>query len=83
MANIEKIALNVFDIAQAGYDIYIATAKAMDSMELGDKNGASKREWVLAFIKGSFKEVANNWEYWSELLIKFINSIKQIYNLVK
>lgn len=55
----------------------------MDSIEIEDKPGMSKRAWVLAFIKGTYKEVADNWEYWSELLIKFINSIKTIYNLVK
>lgn len=80
---IEQIALSVFDVAQAGYNIYIATAKAMDSIEIEDKTGVSKRAWVLAYIKGAFEEVANNWAYWSELLIKFINSIKQIYNILK
>ena len=84
MTKIESIALNIFDVAQTGYEIYIAASKAMDSIEeKSGLSGKSKLDWVLSFIKGSFEEVANNWQYWSELLIKFINSIKAIYNIVK
>lgn len=46
-------------------------------------SGKSKLESVLSMIKGMFIEVYKNWSYWSELLIKFISSIKGIYNLVK
>ena len=56
----------------------------MDSIEeKANLSGKSKLEWVLAFIKGSIDEVATNWDYWSTLLIKFISSIKTIYNIVK
>ena len=81
---IETVAINVLDAAKLGYDIYLATSKAMDSIE--EKSGLigkSKLDWVLAFIKGTIEEVANNWQYWSELLIRFISSIKTIYNIVK
>lgn len=83
MKKIESIALNIFDAAQTGYEIYISTARAMDSLENSGMNGKSKLESVLSMIKGMFIEVYENWSYWSELLIKFISSIKSIYNLVK
>lgn len=81
---IETVAINVLDAAAAGYEIYLATSKAMDSIEeKSGLSGKSKLDWVLAFIKGTIEEVANNWQYWSELLIRFISSIKTIYNIVK
>ena len=83
MAKIEQIALNIFDVAQTGYEIYISTARAMDSLENSGMNGKSKLESVLSMIKGMFVEVYENWAYWSELLIKFIDGIKKIYNIVK
>jgi len=83
MKKIEQIALNIFDVAQTGYEIYMSTARAMDSLESSGMSGKSKLESVLSMIKGMFVEVYENWAYWSELLIKFINSIKTIYNLVK
>lgn len=42
-----------------------------------------KRDWVLAYIKSTIEEVAENWQVWSELLIRFISSIKTIYNIVR
>ena len=83
MKKIEQIALNIFDVAQTGYDIYMSTARAMDSLENSGMSGKSKLESVLSMINGMFIEVYENWAYWSELLIKFISSIKGIYNLVK
>lgn len=81
---IETVAINAIQGLQTGYEIYLATAKAMDSIEeKSGLSGKSKLDWVLAFIKGSIDEVASNWQYWSELLIKFISSIKTIYNIVK
>ena len=81
---IETVAINAIQGLQTGYEIYLATAKAMDSIEeKSGLSGKSKLDWVLAFIKGSIDEVATNWQYWSELLIKFISSIKTIYNIVK
>lgn len=83
MAKIEQIALNIFDVAQTGYEIYISTARAMDSLENSGMSGKAKLESVLSMIKGMFVEVYENWAYWSELLIKFIDGIKKIYNIVK
>ena len=81
---IETVAINAIQGLQTGYEIYLATAKAMDSIEeKAGLSGKSKLDWVLAFIKGSIDDVAANWQYWSELLIKFIGSIKTIYNIVK
>jgi hypothetical protein len=81
---IEDVAVNAINGIQAGYEIYKATAAAMDAIEDDiDKDGKSKLAWVLAYIKGTIEEVAENWSYWSELLIKFINSIKFLYNIVK
>lgn len=81
---IEQVAINAIDAAASGYDIYIATAKAMDAIQANaDLDGKSKRDWVLAYIKSTIKEVYNNWSYWSELLIRFISSIKTIYNIVR
>ena len=81
---IETVAINAIQGVKTGYEIYLAASKAMDSIEeKSGLSGKSKLDWVLSFIKGSFKEVASNWQYWSELLIKFINSIKAIYNIVK
>ena len=81
---IETVAVNAIQGLKTGYEIYLAAAKAMDSIEeKAGLSGRSKLEWVLAFIKGSIEEVATNWDYWSTLLIKFISSIKTIYNIVK
>ena len=81
---IEQVAENAITGIQAGYEIYKATAAAMDSIEEdANMSGKSKLDWVLAYIKGTFEEVAENWVYWSELLIKFINSIKTLYNLAR
>lgn len=84
MMKIETVAINAIQGVQTGYEIYLETSKAMDSIEeKANLSGKSKLEWVLAFIKGSIEEVATNWDYWSTLLIKFISSIKTIYNIVK
>ena len=81
---IENVAINALDVAKTGYEIYVSTAKAMDSIEeKAGLSGKSKLDWVLAFINGSIDEVATNWGYGSTLLIKFISSIKTIYNIVK
>ena len=84
MMKIETVAVNAIQGLKTGYEIYLAAAKAMDSIEeKAGLSGRSKLDWVLAFIKGSIDEVATNWDYWSTLLIKFISSIKTIYNIVK
>ena len=82
---IEQIAINAIDAAASGYDIYIATAKAMDAIQERSENRDPKykRDWVLAYIKSTIEEVAENWQLWSELLIRFISSIKTIYNIVR
>ena len=80
---IETVAINAIQGVKTGYEIYISTARAMDSLENSGMSGKSKLESVLSMIKGMFIEVYENWSYWSELLIKFISSIKGIYNLVK
>ena len=82
---IEQIAINAIDAAASGYDIYIATAKAMDAIQerAGNRDPKYKRDWVLAYIKSTIEEVAENWQVWSELLIRFISSIKTIYNIVR
>lgn len=80
---IEQIALETIDIARYGYEIYLATARAMDSLEESGMSGKSKLESVLSMIMGMFDEAANNWEYWSNVLIKFIGGIKSFYNALK
>ncbi|MEG2686807.1 MAG: hypothetical protein RR954_06785 [Christensenellaceae bacterium] len=82
---IEQVAINAIDAAASGYDIYIATAKAVDSIQERAENREPKykRDWVLAYIKSTIREVAENWQVWSELLIRFISSIKTIYNIVR
>ena len=82
---IEQIAINAIDAAASGYDIYIATAKAMDSIQgrMENRGPKYKRDWVLAYIKSTIEEVAENWQVWSELLIRFISSIKTIYNIAR
>ena len=82
---IEQIAINAIDAAASGYDIYIATAKAMDAIQgrMENRDPKYKRDWVLAYIKSTIEEVAENWQLWSELLIRFISSIKTIYNIVR
>lgn len=82
---IEQVAINAIDAAASGYDIYIATAKAMDSIQerAENRDPKYKRDWVLAYIKSTIEEVAENWQVWSELLIRFISSIKTIYNIVR
>ncbi|MEG1695586.1 MAG: hypothetical protein RR282_00655 [Acinetobacter sp.] len=82
---IEQVAINAIDAAASGYDIYIATAKAMDSIQerAENRDPKYKRDWVLVYIKSTIIEVAENWQVWSELLIRFISSIKTIYNIVR
>lgn len=81
---IEQVAINAIDAAASGYEIYLATAKAMDVIQANaNLDGKSKRDWVLAYIKSTIEEVAENWQFWSELLIRFISSIKTIYNIVR
>lgn len=85
--NIEKVVIGAIDSASTGYEVYIATAKAMDSIQARAKesgiDGKSKRDWVLAYIKSTIVEVAENWQKWSELLIRFISSAKTFYNIVR
>lgn len=81
--NIQQVAIQVIDATVAGYDIYIATAKAMDAIQVKEITGREKLDWVIAFIKSTIIEVAENWQFWSEKLIRFISSIKTIYNIVR
>ena len=83
--NIEKVAASVIDAGTAGYEIYLETARAMDAIQerSSGMDGRSKRDWVLAYIKSIIVEVSENWQYWSELLIKFISSAKTFYNIVR
>lgn len=85
--NIEKVAASIIDITVAGYKIYLATARAMDSIQARAKeigiDAKSKRDWVLAYIKSTIVEVSENWQIWSELLIRFISSAKTFYNIVR
>ena len=81
--NIQEVAIKAIDATVAGYDIYIATAKAMDAIQVKEITGREKLDWVIAFIKSTIIEVAENWQFWSEKLIRFISSIKTIYNIVR
>lgn len=81
--NIQQVAIQAIDATVAGYDIYIATAKAMDAIQVEEITGREKLDWVIAFIKSTIVEVAENWQFWSEKLIRFISSIKTIYNIVR
>ena len=56
----------------------------MDAMEIeSGLSGIAKKGIVLDYIHKTIKEVATNWSYWFNLLSKFIDSIKTIYNIVK
>ena len=83
--NIEKVAASIIDAGTTGYEIYLETARAMDAIQerSSGMDGRSKRDWVLAYIKSIIVEVSENWQYWSELLIKFISSAKTFYNIVR
>ena len=48
----------------------------MDSLENSGMSGKIKTESVLSMIKRHVYRFIENWSYWSELLIKFISSIK-------
>jgi hypothetical protein len=84
---IEKVAASIIDTTVAGYEIYLATAKAMDSIQARAQKDSldwkQKRDWVLSYIKSTIVEVAENWQTWSELLIRFISSAKTFYNIVR
>lgn len=80
--NIQQVAIQAIDATLAGYDIYIATAKAMDAIQVKEITGREKLDWVISFIKSTIMEVAENWQFWSEKLIRFISSIKTIYNIM-
>lgn len=81
--NIQQVAIQAIDATVTGYDVYIATAKAMDVIQVKEITGREKLDWVIAFIKSTIIEVAENWQFWSEKLIRFISSIKTIYNIVR
>lgn len=74
----------IMDVAESIKLIYSTTANAMDAVEAqgGIKDGRSKKEWVLAFIKNTFNIVGNDWENWYKLLSTFIDKAKTLYNYV-
>lgn len=81
---IQELTFSVIGAARDFFYIYDAVAKHMDAMEIeSGLSGIAKKGIVLDYIHKTIKEVATNWSYWFNLLSKFIDSIKTIYNIVK
>lgn len=68
---------------QVGREIYQAIVNAMDSAEAIRQDGASKKEWVLAYAKSLIQEAGKNWDKWAKYIADFIDAAKSIYNAVK
>lgn len=84
MTNIATVAKGVIDLINVGREIYEAAANAMDSIEAkGSLDGASKKEWVLAYVKGIVFELGEHWDEWIKLVSEFIDKIKSAYNAVR
>ncbi|WNA15524.1 hypothetical protein [Acinetobacter phage HFM1] len=84
MTNIATVAKGVIDLISVGREIYEAAANAMDSIEAkGGLDGASKKEWVLAYVKGIVFELGEHWDEWIGLVSEFIDKIKSAYNAVR
>ena len=68
---------------QIGREIYQAILNAMDSAEAVKQDGASKKEWVIAYAKSLIQEAGKNWDKWAKYVADFIDAAKSIYNAVK
>ena len=75
----------VMDVADSIKTVYNTVANVMDAVEKQNtiKDGKSKKEWVLAFVKAMFFETLKDWDYWVNLISAFIDKAKTLYNFVK
>ena len=84
MTSIATVAKGVIDLISVGREIYEAAANAMDSIEAkGGLSGSSKKEWVLAYVKGIVFELGQHWDEWISLVSDFVDKIKAAYNEVR
>ncbi|QHJ79184.1 MAG: hypothetical protein [Caudoviricetes sp.] len=84
MTNIATVAKGIIDLIDVGQEIYEAAANAMDAIEAkGKLQGKDKKDWVLAFVKGTVLELSLNWGDWVELVSNFIDKLKSAYNAVR
>lgn len=86
MTTITAIATKnkVFDVVESGVELYINAVKAMDAIQ-GVKDGlsgASKKEWVLAFVKSIAygSNLGSLFEKIVGAISKFIDKVKTLFN---
>ena len=82
MATIAGTATLIIQAIEEGKEIYQTAVNAMDALETvsANKSGADKKDIVLAVIQSFVEEAGQNWSTWADLVSKFIDTIKGLYN---
>lgn len=84
--HIAQTAVGIIQLISDGKHIYTIAANAMDAVEAmqdGSLKGTDKKAWVLAYVKNIVMSLAENWDYWEQLISTFIDKLKTAYNAVK
>lgn len=86
MTTISAIATKnkVFDVIESGVELYQYTVTAMDAIQAvkNGLSGASKKEWVLAFVRSLAYSngLGSLWEKLIDAISKFIDKVKTLFN---
>lgn len=86
MTTISAIATkhDVFDVIESGIELYQYTVTAMDAIQAvkNGLSGASKKEWVLSFVKSLAygNGLGSIWEKLVDAISKFIDKVKSLFN---
>ena len=83
MTTIAQVMSSTIQLFTIGREIYQAIVNAMDSAQGQAGDGASKKQWVLAYAKSLISEAGKNWDKWSKYVSDFIDAAKGLYNSVK
>ena len=84
--HIAQTAIGIIQLINDGKHLYTIAANAMDAVEAmqdGSLKGNDKKAWVLAYVKNIVMSLAENWDYWEQLISTFIDKLKTAYNAVK
>lgn len=81
---IYSIAHPVIELYNSGKEILKFVANAMDAMEsLGKLTGAEKKAYVMDKAKELVLAGPLKWAEWFNIISKFIDTIKTMFNLAK
>lgn len=82
--SIADIADPIIDAYESGEAIFKRVASAMESVEREGKikEGAKKKDWVLAYSKEIIEDIKAEWPVWRSLIADFIDKIIKIYNAI-